>query len=232
MKKRRKPKKRKSIDLTKPMLWIALTVAMVAIVIMDVNSVDLNKQLNNALFALNQTKVDEQMLADDNKRLNDELQPYLSQKAKKRIDDQHKLELHEYNNQQIRCLAVNMYEEGAREPVDGLVAIGTVVMNRAKTHGYPKTPCGVVYQHIVKHSHIECAFSWVCKHTSRIVPSVYSNIYKLAQQIYLKHVRSALAPDALFYYADYINPPRWAADNQMITQIGTHIFLKPISSQE
>ena len=45
-----------------------------------------------------------------------------------------------------QCLARAMYFESVRSSDDGMLAVGTVVMNRAKSGKYPKTICGVVGQ--------------------------------------------------------------------------------------
>jgi len=44
------------------------------------------------------------------------------------------------------CLARAMYFESNRSSADGMLAVGTVVMNRVGARGYPKTVCGVVGQ--------------------------------------------------------------------------------------
>jgi spore germination cell wall hydrolase CwlJ-like protein len=49
-----------------------------------------------------------------------------------------------YNERQ--CMARAMYFESVRSSDDGMLAVGTVVMNRVKSGKYPKTVCGVVGQ--------------------------------------------------------------------------------------
>lgn len=44
------------------------------------------------------------------------------------------------------CLVRAMYFESNRSSDDGLVAVGTVVMNRVESSAYPATICGVVGQ--------------------------------------------------------------------------------------
>jgi spore germination cell wall hydrolase CwlJ-like protein len=44
------------------------------------------------------------------------------------------------------CLARAMYFESNRSSAEGMLAVGTVVMNRVEAKGYPKTVCGVVGQ--------------------------------------------------------------------------------------
>lgn len=45
-----------------------------------------------------------------------------------------------------QCMARAMYFESVRSSDDGMLAVGTVVMNRVKSGKYPKTVCGVVGQ--------------------------------------------------------------------------------------
>src|SRR3712207_3914514 len=47
---------------------------------------------------------------------------------------------------QRECLARAMYFESNRSSEDGMLAVGTVVMNRLKSGKYPNTICGVVTQ--------------------------------------------------------------------------------------
>ncbi len=44
------------------------------------------------------------------------------------------------------CLARAMYFESNRSSAEGMLAVGTVVMNRVGRAGYPRTVCGVVGQ--------------------------------------------------------------------------------------
>jgi spore germination cell wall hydrolase CwlJ-like protein len=44
------------------------------------------------------------------------------------------------------CLARAMYFESRRDSEEGMLAVGTVVMNRAASDQYPDTPCAVVGQ--------------------------------------------------------------------------------------
>lgn len=50
-------------------------------------------------------------------------------------------------NNERDCLVRAMYFESNRSSRDGLLAVGTVVMNRVESPSYPKSICGVVGQH-------------------------------------------------------------------------------------
>ncbi|QFT58937.1 Spore cortex-lytic enzyme precursor [Sulfitobacter sp. THAF37] len=47
----------------------------------------------------------------------------------------------------IECLARAMYFESNRSSRDGMIAVGSVVMNRVASDDFPDTICGVVSQH-------------------------------------------------------------------------------------
>lgn len=51
-----------------------------------------------------------------------------------------------YSGTERECLARAMFFESNRSSRDGLVAVGTVVMNRVNSEQYPDTICGVVGQ--------------------------------------------------------------------------------------
>ena len=51
-----------------------------------------------------------------------------------------------YSGKDKECLARAMFFESNRSSRDGLVAVGTVVMNRLESGDYPETVCGVVGQ--------------------------------------------------------------------------------------
>ena len=53
---------------------------------------------------------------------------------------------HAYGGKERECLARAMFFESHRSSREGLVAVGTVVMNRVKSEQYPDTICGVVGQ--------------------------------------------------------------------------------------
>jgi spore germination cell wall hydrolase CwlJ-like protein len=53
---------------------------------------------------------------------------------------------HAYGGKERECLARAMFFESHRSSREGLVAVGTVVMNRVKSDQYPDTICGVVGQ--------------------------------------------------------------------------------------
>ena len=50
------------------------------------------------------------------------------------------------SSKSVDCMARAMYFESIRSSRDGMVAVGTVVMNRVRSDDFPSTVCGVVGQ--------------------------------------------------------------------------------------
>lgn len=131
--------------------------------------------------------------------------------------------------EELRCLAENIYFEARNEPVEGMLAVAFVTMNRVESPNYPNTICGVVKQKIRR----TCQFSWYCESTphhistNRLLTSdtnqVYNEILRLSIMFYANYENmNDLTKGALFYHADYVNP-RWR-NVQKTTKIGRHIF--------
>ena len=98
------------------------------------------------------------------------------------------------NEDELKCMAENIYFEGRAEPMVGKVAIGKVVMNRIEDTRFPDTVCGVVHQGPVRESwktrqHKDlpdserkfypiknrCQFSWWCDGQKDIIWATYMN---------------------------------------------------------
>ena len=65
----------------------------------------------------------------------------------------HALMLHESDyptsvviDQELNCMAMNIYREAAGEPFEGKVAVAQVTMNRVNHTDFPKSVCAVVYE--------------------------------------------------------------------------------------
>jgi len=126
------------------------------------------------------------------------------------------------SQQQVKCLADNIYHEAGFEPEDGKVAVALVTLNRLQDPRYPKDICSVVKQRVRS----TCQFSWFCQHK---IAAKNETVYEQAMQTALRvFANYETTPDitkgALFYHADYVNP-RWRG-LEKTTVIGRHIFYK------
>ncbi|WP_455466341.1 cell wall hydrolase [Bartonella sp. B39] len=64
-----------------------------------------------------------------------------------RVNENKKTKVVMYPLTERQCLMRAMYFESNRTSFEGMVAVGTVVMNRVNSSAYPKTICGVVGQY-------------------------------------------------------------------------------------
>ena len=128
--------------------------------------------------------------------------------------------------QQLDCLALNIYREAGYEPFEGKVAVAQVTMNRVNKGTFGKDVCGVVYQKNVIMEKVVCQFSWACDAVHRNRPinkEAYNESYAVAKKVLLENFRLDVLKDALYYHAAYVNP-KWPLEK--IGQIGQHIFYK------
>lgn len=123
----------------------------------------------------------------------------------------------------LLCLTQAVYYEAGFEPLQGRRAVAQVVLNRTRHPAFPKSVCGVVYQH---NSTPVCQFTFVCDGSLLRQPEAAA--WKQAEAV----ARAALAGyversvgAATHYHADYV-APAWAPMLAKITQVGAHIFYR------
>jgi len=124
---------------------------------------------------------------------------------------------------EVRCLALNIYFEARSEGEQGQLAVGHVVMNRVADRHYPSTVCNVVRQGGEKRRN-RCQFSWWCdgEPDKPLNKKAWLKSLKLAIKVYFKHSEDP-TDGALWYHADYANP-YWSDTLIMGNKIGQHIF--------
>ena len=120
--------------------------------------------------------------------------------------------------QELNCLASNIYWEGRGESLKGRLGIGLVTLNRVKDKAYPNSLCEVVYDPF--------QFSWYWDGKSDIPTDklAYEDAERLAAT--LTDPASSIVDftaGSLFYHADYVNP-YWAASLRKTITVGTHIY--------
>lgn len=128
--------------------------------------------------------------------------------------------------QQLECLAQNIYREAGYENFEGKVAVAQVTLNRVKDGRFGKDVCGVVYQKNVMMDKVVCQFSWACDHAARtrpVNPAAYRESYEVAKKVLLEGFQLSVLKDALYYHANYVNP-KWPLEK--IGSIGNHIFYR------
>lgn len=123
-------------------------------------------------------------------------------------------------NQQVECMAKNLYYEAATESFEGKLAVAQVTMNRTKSVNFPKNVCDVVYQKV----NGIYQFSWVGM-------DVNNNRNKYIWEECVIIARRALTENklhdiiyntkAMYYHNDTVNPG-W--NLKYVTRIGNHKF--------
>jgi spore germination cell wall hydrolase CwlJ-like protein len=117
---------------------------------------------------------------------------------------------------QHNCVATAVYFESKGEPVAGQLAVARVIMNRAKSGRFAKTPCGVVTQ--------RSQLSFV--HGGNL-PTPPENAAwrqaKLIAKMAMGDVYAGPAASALYFHAKRVSPG-W--NRTSLGAIGNHIFYR------
>lgn len=132
-------------------------------------------------------------------------------------------------SEEMACLALNIYFEARSEPLNGMLAVGHVVMNRVAARNFPDSVCAVIRQggEVVRH---KCQFSWWCDGRSDLPrnPVAWDAARLLAWFIYNGHTDDPTG-GALWYHAEYV-APYWRDAYYRGPQIGRHIFYRVASN--
>ena len=144
-----------------------------------------------------------------------------------------KVEAYDENNE-IYCLAQNIYFEAGNQPLAGKIAVTQVVINRIEHVSYPDTACGVIYQAKMRENwkgnmvpiRNQCQFSWFCDGKSDI--PVDSKTWFSALAIARDVVQGAygdITEGATHYHATWTYP-YWADSLNETVLINEHIFYR------
>ena len=126
--------------------------------------------------------------------------------------------------QQLGCLAKNIYHEAANEPFEGKVAVAQVTLNRVASGQFPDDVCKVIYQKNKLYEKVICQFSWYCDRAVKFRPvnqAAYDESMAVAKKVLLEGFRLPSLKNALYYHASYIDP-KW--NRKRVAKIGQHIF--------
>ena len=137
----------------------------------------------------------------------------------------------EYENNQVICLAKNIYFEARSSSFADQAAVADVVMNRVEHDNYPGTICEVVYQgrqdsngNMIRH---QCQFSWYCDGKSDKIPANDSwwSALDIASDMYFNDTWRGLTEGSTHYHANYVTPA-WRRSLALTGRIGEHIFYR------
>lgn len=138
------------------------------------------------------------------------------------------------SDEELVCMAKNIYFEAGNQPLSGKIAVGLVTLNRTMSGQFPNTICDVVYQAEYYKNYRgvdvplrnQCQFSWFCDGKADNPTDSYTWLQSLgvAEEI-LDYSLIDITEGALWYHADYVNP-NWSNYLQRIVTIENHIFYK------
>jgi spore germination cell wall hydrolase CwlJ-like protein len=143
-------------------------------------------------------------------------------------------------DQEVNCLAKNIYHEARGQGYIGKKAVADVTINRVISSRFPNTVCGVVRQGHMKPSwktgkptpiKNKCQFSWYCDGKDDTMKNVaaWKDSLNVAHRAYFYRIEANVDDDtvdgAMWYHATRVTP-YWASSMNKVTQIRKHIFYK------
>ena len=125
---------------------------------------------------------------------------------------------------EIECLALNIYFETSARSLADSMAVTDVVLNRVESTRYPNNICDVVHQGYKKGNRY-CQFSWYCdgKSDTPHNDEVWEKSRKFACDMYIHNQFRGITEGATHYHATYAKP-FWSKKLNRIARIGAHIF--------
>lgn len=138
----------------------------------------------------------------------------------------------EESEEDIRCLAKNIYFEARSESMAGWLGVAYVTLNRVSSKRFPNSVCEVVFQGPkyensslpVRH---KCQFSWYCDGKSDHIVDldIYSEISYFVRTIVKDTSRFDITEGATHYH-HYKISPFWAESMTKVVRIDSHIFYR------
>jgi len=121
-----------------------------------------------------------------------------------------------------QCLAQAVYYEARGESPSGQAAVAQVVLNRVRHPAFPKTICGVVFQHVGD----DCQFSFACNGAMRqpVDRSSWRRAVAVADRALSGAVMTEVGSATHFQAAR--SSGGWAGSLAKVAQIGEHIFYR------
>jgi spore germination cell wall hydrolase CwlJ-like protein len=115
---------------------------------------------------------------------------------------------------EMKCLASAIYYEARSESLSGQLAVGRVIVNRARSGRFPGSYCGVVYQ--------PSQFSFVHGARGGVNARLWHNAVAVAEIAHDGSWQSE-AEGALYFHATRV-APNWG--RQKVARIENHIFYR------
>lgn len=146
-----------------------------------------------------------------------------------------------YSNEELECLALNIYFEAGVESTAGKLAVANVTINRKNSSDYPNSICGVVKEG--KHYHDKkvdkkyplrdrCQFSWYCdglvdKPKKGRTWDTSLEVAEIALKKHYADILIDITDGSTHYHANWMEKyPSWAYTKKKMATIDRHIFYK------
>jgi hypothetical protein len=132
----------------------------------------------------------------------------------------------QFSNSEKLCLTEAIYHEARGEPDTGQWAVANVIINRAMSHKFPTTMCGVVYQN-ADQGYLRCQFTFACDGKSDLgtEQGAWAKASKMASAAYHEFQsgeRPGVVPSDALYYHTLSVDPGW--NLRRVAVIGAHEF--------
>ena len=126
--------------------------------------------------------------------------------------------------EQWECLAEALYFEARGESVEGMFAVGEVILNRVDSGSYPNTLCAVINQGTGRR--FACQFTYTCDGRAEVIgePRAWARVGKVAR-ILIDGAPRVLTGGATHYHTKAVNPS-WAQRFPRTASIGSHYFYR------
>lgn len=123
------------------------------------------------------------------------------------------------------CLAEALYFEARGESVEGIFAVGEVILNRVDSESFPDDVCGVVYQGTGER--YRCQFTYSCDGRKEVIsePTAWTRVGKVADLLLNGTVPRDLTEGATYYHTKSVEP-RWSRAFTRTAEIGYHLFYR------
>ena len=123
----------------------------------------------------------------------------------------------------LDCLTQAVYFEARGETPRGQAAVATVVLNRVRKVGFPKTVCGVVFQGAATHG---CQFSFACDGSMHhgLEADAWDRARGIAARA-LSGVVLAEVGSATHFHTTAVSP-EWGPQMMRVAQVGLHVFYR------
>ena len=121
-----------------------------------------------------------------------------------------------YTQNDVDCLARNIYYEAGVESKQGKYAVANVTVNRVKSGHWGNNVCKVVYA--------PKQFSWTGQRVPKPNKQLWAESKAVALDVLQNGARIKGLKHSLYYHATYIKRPVWADPQQHAVTIGQHKF--------